>query len=114
LEKYLSNNVNFGTGGHSKKEHAKKTAEGIKRRRSEGASWGPREKGTPELIEKAKEMLREGVTLTEVCRTLHVATGTLYKHGIRQRSLKNEGKSRKELPLGDQTESENVVRFSKS
>lgn len=114
LEKYLANNVNLGTGGHGKEEHAKRTAEGIRKRRGEGASWGPREKGTPELIEKAKEMLRDGVTLGEVCRTLKISTATLYKHGIHQRELKKEGKFRKELPLGDQTEGDNVVRFAKS
>ena len=114
LEKYLASNVNLGTGGRSKKEHAKRTAEGIRKRRGEGASWGPREKGTPELIEKAKEMLRDGVTLGEVCRTLKISTATLYKHGIHQRELKKEGKLRKELPLGDQTEGDNVVRFAKS
>ena len=58
--------------------------------------------------------MRNGVTLTEVSRRLKIAIPTLYNYGIRQRALKQEGKLKKELPLGDQTESENVVRFSKS
>jgi hypothetical protein len=114
LEKHAANNVNLGTGGRSKREHAKRTADGIKKRRSAGASWGPREKGTPELIENAKEMLRNGVTLGVVCRTLKVSTATLYKHGIHQRELKKEGKRQQELALVEQTEADNVVRFAKS
>ena len=114
LEKYLANNRSFGTGGHSKKEHSKRTSAGIEKRRSKGFSWGRSKKATPELIERAKEMLRNGMSLTEVCRTLDVATPTLYQHGIRQRALKKEGKLREQqLPLSDQTEGNNVVRFTK-
>ncbi len=114
LEKYLANNRSFGTGGHRKKEHSKRTSAGIEKRRSKGFSWGRSKKATPELIERAKEMLRNGMSLTEVCRTLDVATPTLYQHGIRQRALKKEGKLREQqLPLSDQTEGNNVVRFTK-
>jgi hypothetical protein len=98
LDKYQAKNARFGTGGHSKKEHKKRTSEGIRERMSKGLRWGPL-KATPELLEQAKEMLRNGVTLTEVCRTLDVATPTLYQYGIRQRALKKEGKLQKELAL---------------
>lgn len=104
LEKYMAKNARFGTGGHSKKEHAKRTSAGIRERMSKGLPWGPK-KATPELLEQAREMLRSGVTLTEVCRTLNVATPTLYQYGIRQRALKQEGKLRKErLSGGDQAQ----------
>lgn len=104
LEKYMAKNAKFGTGGHTKKEHGKRTAAGIeKRRRSTGNAWGPPIKATPELLERAREMLRNGVTLTEVCQTLDVATWTLYQHGIRQRSLREEGKRRKEAAAADQS-----------
>lgn len=91
LEKYLAKNIKFGTGGHSKKEHGKRTAVGIRKRREQGLSWGPTVKATPELLERARQMLRDGKTLTETCRTLNIATPTLYQFGIRQRALKKEG-----------------------
>lgn len=91
LDKYLAKNAKFGTGGHSKKEHAKRTSVGIRKRRAEGLPWGPTVKATPELLDRARQMLRDGVTLTETCKTLGVATPTLYQFGIRQRALKKEG-----------------------
>lgn len=103
-----------GTGGRSKKEHGQRTSEGIARRRKEGrTTWGRAKKATPELLERAKEMFRNGATLKEVCKTLDIATPTLYEAGIRALPLRREGKLRKELPLGEPTESENVVRFAK-
>lgn len=101
LDKFLAKNARFGTGGHTKKEHSKRTSDGIRERMSKGLPWGPK-KATPELLEQAKEMLRNGVTLTEVCRTLNVATPTLYQYGIRQRALKQEGKLRKEQSVANQ------------
>lgn len=105
-----------GTGGRSNKEHGRRTAEGIAKRRSQGIEkWGRDKKATPEVIERAKEMLRDGVTLRETCRILDVAIPTLYQYGVRQRELKKEGQQRqKELALGSQTEGDNVVRFAKS
>ena len=91
LEKYLAKNARFGTGGHSKKEHSKRTADGIAKRRSKGLQWGATRKATPELLDRARQMLRDGVSLTEVCRTLDIATPTLYQFGIKQRELKKEG-----------------------
>ena len=116
LAKLLAGNDRFGTGGKSKTEHSKRTADGIdKRRRETGISWG-RAKTSSEVIERAKEMLRDGVTLTEVCRTLKVSTATLYQNGVHQRELKKEGKLRREaeLALGDNKEGNNVVHFAKS
>lgn len=106
-----------GTGGRSNKEHGRRTAKGIAKRRKEGASsWGRKKKLTPEMIEQAKEMLRNGVSLREVRRMLDVSIPVLYESGIRQRELKREGELRKKAGLapGDQTESDNVVRFAKS
>lgn len=105
-----------GTGGRSTKEHGQRTAEGIAKRRSEGrSSWGRAKKATPELVERAKQMLRDGVTLREVCRTLDVSIPVLYENGVRQRELKKEGELRKkELAIGGQAESDNIVRFAKS
>jgi hypothetical protein len=115
LEKLLSEGpATAGTGGKSKKEHGRRTANGIKKRREQNAHWGPRLKATPEVLEQAKELMRNGVTLTEVSRRLKIAIPTLYNYGIRQRALKQEGQLKKELPLGDQTQSENVVRFAKN
>ena len=104
-----------GTGGRSTKEHGRRTADGIAKRRGQGvAKWGRDKKATPELVERAKEMMRNGVTLRETCRILGVAIPTLYQYGVRQRELKKEGQLRqKELALGDKTEDDNVVRFSK-
>ena len=114
LGKLLAESKRFaGTGGRTTKEHAKRTADGIAKRRSEGLRWGPAIKATPELIERAKQMMRDGVSLTETCRTLNVAIPTLYQHGIRQRALKKEGAQSRELPLEDHTEGDNVVRFAK-
>lgn len=115
LEKLLAKNARFGTGGHTAKEHGRRTAEGIaKRHRESNASWGPRRKATPELIERAKQMMRDGITLTETAKMLGVAIPTLYQFGIRQRALKKEGQLRKELPLGEPTtESGNIVQFAK-
>ena len=96
LEKYLAKNAKFGTGGHTKKEHSKRTATGIQNRRNQGLRWGPAPKATPELIERAKQMMRDGMTLTETCRQLDVAIPTLYQFGIRQRELKEEGKRLRE------------------
>jgi hypothetical protein len=112
-EKYLEGSTTSGTGGKSKKEHAKRTAEGIARRRREGVAWG-RKKTPPETIERAKEMLRAGTTLAEVCRTLKVSTPTLYENGIRALELKREGRRQREaeLALGDQPEGDNVLPFS--
>lgn len=104
-----------GTGGQTKKEHGRLTSEGIAKRRQEGlASWGPAKKATPELLDRARELLRNGVTLTEVCRTLHVTTPTLYQHGIKQRELKKEGQKLKELAAADNKENNNVVKFAAS
>jgi hypothetical protein len=91
LEKYLSKNIKFGTGGHSKKEHGKRTAIGIQKRREQGLRWGPPVKATPELLERARQMLRDGATLTETSKTLDITTATLYQFGIKQRALKKEG-----------------------
>jgi len=91
LEKYLAKNARFGTGGHTKKEHAKRTSDGIAKRRSQGLRWGPKPKATPELLERAKQMMRDGVSLSETCRQLDVAIPTLYQFGIRQRDLQKEG-----------------------
>ena len=96
-----------GTGWKSKKRHAQLTSDGIKKRLRKGLSWGPRKKATPEVVARAKEMLRNGVSLTEVCKVLNVSTPTLYQAGIRQRELKKEGQQGKELPL----EVDNVVRL---
>ena len=105
-----------GTGGRSTEEHGRLTAEGIAKRRKDGLKkWGRAKKLTPERIEEAKEMLRNGVTLREVSRALKVSIPVMYESGIRQRELKREGELRqKELALGDQTEGDNVVRFAKS
>jgi hypothetical protein len=107
LEKYLKKNVNFGTGGHGKKAHSKATSDAIQKRISEGKKWGGPKKATPELVERAKEMLRSGMPLHEVCSTLGVAIPTLYQHGLRQRALKKEGELWKGLSL----ENDNVVRL---
>jgi hypothetical protein len=106
-----------GTGGRSTKEHGRRTSEGIARRRQEGmTTWGRVKKATPEKVEQAKEMLRNGITLREVSRTLNISIPVLYETGIRQRQLKKEGTLRKEaeLKLSDQTEADNVVRFAKA
>ncbi len=104
-----------GTGGRTKREHGHLTSEGIAKRRKEGlASWGPAKKATPELLDRAREMLRAGVTLTEVCRTLKVSIPTLYVYGIKQRELKKEGKKLKELAAANEKESDNVLRFAKA
>ena len=123
LEKYLAGSTTSGTGGKSKEEHAEATAKGIARRRAQGASWG-RKKTPPETFERAKEMLRAGSTLAEVCRTLKVSTPTLYENGIRALELRREGRLQRAaaelgLDLGDQPEGDNpggdnVVRFAKS
>jgi hypothetical protein len=107
LERYLKKNSNYGTGGHGKKAHSKATSDAIQKRISEGKKWGGPKKATPELIERAKEMLRNGVSLGEVCKTLGVATPTLYAHGVHQRELKREGQVRKAMAL----ETGNVVRL---
>jgi hypothetical protein len=91
LEALLAKNNRFGTGGHSKQEHAKRTSEGIAKRRKKGLRWGPVPKATPEVIERAKQMMRDGTTLTETCRQLNIAIPTLYQFGIRQRVLLKEG-----------------------
>jgi hypothetical protein len=115
LEKLLAKNVRFGTGGRTSKEHGRRTAEGIARRRKEGRSaWGPNKKATPEVLDRAKQMLREGVSLRETCKALHIAIPTLYQYGIRQRSLKKEGQEIKEAGLASPTESDNVVQFAKA
>lgn len=106
-----------GTGGRTTKEHGRRTAKGIAKRRKEGtATWGRKKKLTPEMIEQAKEMLRNGVSLREVRRRLDVSIPVLYESGIRQRELKREGELRRKagLALGDQKEGDNVVRFAKS
>ena len=101
-----------GTGGRSTKEHGQRTSEGIAKSRKAGRqTWGPKKKATPELIERAKEMFRNGATLKEVCKTLDIATPTLYGAGIRALPLRREGKLRKELPLSEKIE--NVVYFAK-
>ncbi|AXK83283.1 hypothetical protein DW352_23840 [Pseudolabrys taiwanensis] len=104
-----------GTGGRSTKEHGQRTAEGIAKRRSQGLEkWGRDKKATPEVVERAKEMMRGGMTLRETCRALGIAIPTLYQYGVRQRELKKEGQLRqKELALGDKTDGDNVVRFAK-
>lgn len=116
LEKLLAESarVNSGTGGRSKKAHSKKTSDAIKKHREAGLPWGRRKTPT-ETIEKAKEMLRSGSTLAEVCRTLKISTPTLYENGVRALELRREGQRQREaeLALGDQTESDNVVRFAK-
>ncbi len=116
LEKYLSANTKFGRGGRSKREHVKRTTDGINRRRAQGLSWGRTKKATPELIEKAKEMLRNGDTLKEVCLTLDVSTPVLYENGVRALVLRKEGQRLREseLALGDNSEGKNIVRFAKS
>jgi hypothetical protein len=91
LEELLAQNAQFGTGGHSKKEHSKRTSIGIQKFRANGRRWGPAVKATPELLERARQMLRDGKTLTETCKILDIATPTLYQFGIRQRALKAEG-----------------------
>ena len=106
-----------GTGGRSHEEHGRRTSDGIAKRRAQGLDkWGAPKKLTPEKIEEAKQLLRDGITLTEVSRRLGVSHPTLYEAGIRQRALKREGEllRKAELPLGDQPEGDNVVRFSKS
>jgi hypothetical protein len=106
-----------GTGGRSTKEHGRRTSEGIAKRRSGGdTAWGPKKKATPELLEQAREMLRTGSTLKDVCRTLKVSTPLLYENGIHALELRKEGRLRKEaqLALGDQTDGDNVVKFAKS
>lgn len=117
LEKYLKGSTTSGTGGRSKEEHSARTAVGIARRRQKDVSWG-RKKTPPEVFERAKEMLRAGNTLVEVCRALKVSTPTLYDNGIRAMELKREGQRQREaqakLASGDQREGENVVRFAKS
>lgn len=105
-----------GTGGRSNEEHGRRTAEGIAKRREGVAKWGRAKKLTPERVEEAKEMLRNGVTLREVSRKLNVSIPVMYESGIRQRELKREGELRqKELALGGQKETDSVVvRFAKS
>jgi hypothetical protein len=106
-----------GTGGRSTKEHGRRTSEGIAKRRSSGRpTWGPPKKATPELIERAKEMLRTGSTLKDVCKALDVSIPLLYLHNVHALKLRKEGRLRREkqLALGDQAEGENVVRFAKS
>lgn len=104
-----------GTGGRSNEEHGRRTAEGIAKRRSKGLEkWGRDKKATPEVVERAKEMMRNGMSLRETCRTLGIAIPTLYQYGVRQREMKKEGQQRqKELALSGQTEGDNVVRFAK-
>ncbi len=105
-----------GTGGRSIREHSRRTKEGIAKRRREGlGNWGHPKKATPELVERAKEMLRQGITLREVSRTLNISIPALYDTGIRQRDLKREGELRKkdELPFNDLPEGSNVVRLGK-
>jgi hypothetical protein len=109
LEKFTAKNAKFGTGGHSKKEHGKRTSVGIKRRREQGLHWGPTLKMTPELIERAKSMLRDGTSLTDVCKELNVSTWTLYQVGIRQRALKKEGEQSKERKEGETDPSADVI-----
>jgi hypothetical protein len=93
----MERGAGFGTGGRSKKDHAKLTAAGIAKHREKGLGWGPTKKATPELIQRAKEMLRDGVKLGEVCKTLGVSHHTLNVEGVYQRALKKEGKLRDRL-----------------
>ncbi len=102
-----------GTGGRSTKEHGRRTAEGIAKRRKEGlASWGPRKKATPEKLEQVREMLRNGATLAVVCKTLKISTPVLYENGISARELKKEGQKLRESAAAKVED--NVVQFAKA
>lgn len=104
-----------GTGGQTKKEHGRLTSEGIAKRRKEGlTSWGPRKKATPELLERVREMLRDGATLGLVCKTLKISTPVLYENGIHALELRREGRKLRELAAANNTEGDNVVKFAKA
>lgn len=92
LEKYLAKNAHFGTGGHGKREHGKRTSAGIKKFRSQGRKWGREPKATPELLDRARQMFRDGATLKQVCSELNVSTWLLYQTDIRALALRKEGK----------------------
>lgn len=102
LEKYLAKNAKFGTGGHGKKEHSRRTAEAIQKRISQGQKWGRAPKATPEVVERAKQMLRDGATLRDTCNALGIAIPTLYQFGVRQRVLREEGRRMREAEAAKQ------------
>jgi len=103
-----------GTGGRTTKEHGRLTSAGIAKRRKEGsASWGPPKKATPELLDKVREMLRNGAKLKDVCKTHNISTASLYGAGIKPTELKKEGRKQRELDEAKKQDSDNVLQFAK-
>jgi hypothetical protein len=97
-----------GKGGRTTREHAKRTREGMKK---SGKRLGRPPMFKPEIIEKAKEMIRAGIPVSEVCKNLGVSKHTLSNRGIKIRQLQQEARNAK---AAEPTEADNVVRFAKS
>lgn len=112
LAKIKGDKSGFGTGGRSKAEHIERTKAGLAALKEQGGKLGAPLKATPEMIEHAKDMLREGVPLKEVCKSLNVSISLLYLNGVKARQLRKEAEERKQS-AEPATEADNVVQFSK-
>lgn len=78
---------NLGTGGDPKL-HLERTKAGIEAWRKRGGKPGAPVKMTPDVIERAKAMLRAGIEAKDVAKDLRVSKATLYEHKLSWRHIK--------------------------
>lgn len=89
LGKLLAKNAGFGRGGRSRAEHVQRTKDGMEAARASGKRIGAAVKMTPELVERAKAMVMQGMPVRQVGRELGISPPCLYSHGINKSKLKN-------------------------